>query len=805
MKTDQKDTKLNRFCWAVTQHRIAVLAALLVITAIFLYGVFQIRGHVIIGEMFPYDHPYLKLTAQFSRVFGSGASSVVIAVQSKQGDIFNPVFLNKLKKMTAEVELWDEVNRSLTVSIASLGSKAVVARAKGEITVTPLYYNKTPETAEELELLKKLIYTSPSFRGTMVSNDGTAALLVTEFLSKIPYSRTHEKLQQLVKDYTDETTSIHIVGFPSLMGWIDSLKGQILFIFSLSIVAMIGILVLIFRGNMVGMIAVMGNGLILTTWALGFIGFTGINFSPLFYVLAFLIGARMIGNAQQIAYRYFEELDASNGDRAVACYNTMCTMWIPNFTAVATDVAGFAVLFIAKIVLMQHLAIIMSFWMATIAFTGFLVPVLSSILPWKVDTTAWNKETCQNDVLARMMMSITNRVIGSRVSRYVSVTIIVLVAATVATQLSKIKIGDPSPGSSILADDHTYNLDQRLMNEKFNRSSENLVLYYQGQPGSVTDPVVLNTFEDFGRHMKERLPDIYKSSLSLNNTIKAVNALWHDADEAWNQLPMQPDVMQFCQGYVVSNVGPAALNMFVDPQRKYSQTILFFSDHTSDNLLRIRDAAYDYFKMHPAKVENGEFKLAGGRIGMEIALNEAMKKYHVVIDLMIYSALFIIMTIMYRSMAAGLMLIFPLVLSNSIAAAYMGFKGMGLSINTLPVFAIGASVGIDFAIYLYSRAIEEFPLQGGDWKDTISQSICTCGKAVIYTALTIILPIITWYFFSDFKFQSDVGFFLAIIMIANVILTMTLHPLMLYMIKPKFISKENQSRCNVQVLATEKV
>ena len=87
-----------------------------------------------------------------------------------------------------------------------------------------------------------------------------------------------------------------------------------------------------------------------------------------------------------------------------------------------------------------------------------------------------------------------------------------------------------------------------------------------------------------------------------------------------------------------------------------------------------------------------------------------------------------------------------------------------------------------------TAAVSKSFLQGGDWTETIIQSICTCGKAVVYTGLTIILPIITWYFFSDMKFQAQVGFFLSMIMGTNVILTLTLHPLMIYIIKPKFIS-----------------
>jgi predicted RND superfamily exporter protein len=174
---------------------------------------------------------------------------------------------------------------------------------------------------------------------------------------------------------------------------------------------------------------------------------------------------------------------------------------------------------------------------------------------------------------------------------------------------------------------------------------------------------------------------------------------------------------------------------------------------------------------------------------MEIAINEEMKRAHVIIDLLVYGAIFILCAFSYRSIVAGLMLTLPLVLANAVAAAYMNVMGMGLSINTLPVAAIGAGLGVDFAIYLYSRAQEEFVLQGGDWDATIMQCICTCGKAVVYTGITVILPILTWYFFSDMKFQAEVGFFLSLIMATNVVLCFTLHPLMIILIKPKFIGR----------------
>lgn len=781
------NTMFQRFCWFLARNRIKALIFVLILTAAFSFGIFRIHTEVILSEMFPHDHPYLKLMGKFGEVFGGGGSGVVVAVKVKEGDIFNEKTLSKIKQMTDEVVLWDEVYRVLTMSMASHSVKVVNMKSKGEISIEPLMWPEVPKASAEMERLKKNIFLNPAYDGSLVSKDGKACLLVTEFRENISYRQAFKQLRELGKKYSDENTTVHIVGFPMLMGWIYSLTPQMYMVFGISIAAIAFVLWLIFL-NIPGMISPLVNAGILTIWGLGFIGFTGINFSPLLYVLAFLVGARMIGNSHQIAYRYFEELDASGGDRTKACYETMRTMWMPNLAAVAADVAGFAVLFIAKIVLMVHIAIIMSFWMATILLTGLLVPVVCSVVPLKVNSKEWAKETCQQDWKARAMVKITQFSIAP-FTRWVTGIVIVVVAVFCVWEMSKLKIGDPTQGSPVFYENHQYNKDQEVINSLFNASSESLVLYYEGSKASVYDAVVLNTFDKFTKHMSDRLPDIYKTSSSVVDMTKMVNFTLHDGDQVWYKLPRTDEVMLGLQGYIRNSVPQATLRRFMDVDAQMAQIVLYFADHTSDNLLRIRNAAYDFFKNNPMKIEKGEFKLAGGRIGMEIAVNEEMKRAHFLIDFAVYLGIFVLSALCYKSVVAGLMLTLPLILANAMSFAYMSLRDIGLSINTLPVAAIGAGLGVDFAIYLYSRAIEEFPLQNRDWAATIIQSICTCGKAVVYTGITVILPILTWYFFSDMKFQAEVGFFLSLIMAANVVLVLTLHPLMIYIIKPKFISR----------------
>jgi uncharacterized protein len=781
-------TCLDKMCWFLSKHRLNVFVIILMVTAVFLYGAFMVRGEVILAHMFPHDHPYLKLHKKFAQIFGSGGSGVVIALHVKEGDIFNEKTLTKIKKMTEEIELWDEAYRKLTVSMASNSTKVAKTRAKGEIIIEPLMFPDVPRDEQEMELLKENVFSSPAYNGRLVSSDGTAAIVLTEFKENISYARAFEVLSKLVKDYSDEKTSIHIVGYPMLMGWIYSLKPQMYMVFAISVAAIAFVLILIFR-NFQGMFSPLVNAGILTIWGLGFIGFTGINFNPLLYVLAFLVGARMIGNSHQIAYRYFEELDASGGDRLIACYETTRTMWIPNFAAVAADVAGFAVLFIAKIVLMQHLAIIMSFWMATILMTGFLVPAVCSIFPFKVDTSEWKKETCQLDWKAQFMMKMTQFSIAPK-TRYVTGGLVILLTIFCVWEMSKLKIGDPTAGSPVFYENHPYNKDQALINRLFKASSENFVLFYDGQPDSVYQPAVLKTFEAFDRHMQQRLPDIYKCSDSIIDMGKMVNVTLREGDELYYQLPVEEEQLTGLIGYLRNTLGASTMSRYIDSTLRRAQINIFFADHTSDNLLRIRDAAYGFFKSHPMKINAGQFELAGGRIGMEIGVNEEMKRSHLLIDFAVYCGIFLLCAVCYRSIVAGLMLTIPLILANAMSFTYMSIRNIGLSINTLPIAAIGAGLGVDFAIYLYSRCMEEFPIKNGDWSETIIQSICTCGKAVVYTGITVILPILTWYFFSDMKFQAEVGFFLSLIMGVNVVLVLTLHPLMIWIIKPKFISRQ---------------
>jgi hypothetical protein len=117
----------------------------------------------------------------------------------------------------------------------------------------------------------------------------------------------------------------------------------------------------------------------------------------------------------------------------------------------------------------------------------------------------------------------------------------------------------------------------------------------------------------------------------------------------------------------------------------------------------------------------------------------------------------------------------------------MAITKMGMTINVLPVAAIGAGLGVDYGIYMLSRIGDEFK-QTGDFKLAIKHAFSTTGRAVVVTGLTVIVGIIFWYF-SALRFQAEMGFLLAFLLLMNVFGALFLVPSLTYLFRPGFLLK----------------
>ena len=104
----------------------------------------------------------------------------------------------------------------------------------------------------------------------------------------------------------------------------------------------------------------------------------------------------------------------------------------------------------------------------------------------------------------------------------------------------------------------------------------------------------------------------------------------------------------------------------------------------------------------------------------------------------------------------------------------MALVGIGLKVSTLPMVALGAGIGVDYGIYLFSR-MQEFLHEGLAVRDAYERTLHVTGASIIFTGITLAIGVATWVF-SPLKFQADIGIMLTFMFLVNMLGAIVLLP-----------------------------
>lgn len=182
------------------------------------------------------------------------------------------------------------------------------------------------------------------------------------------------------------------------------------------------------------------------------------------------------------------------------------------------------------------------------------------------------------------------------------------------------------------------------------------------------------------------------------------------------------------------------------------------------------------------------FRLAGGLIGVLAAANSELARNDLLMNLLGFGTIWVILLFTYRSWTCGFYLLGPLIASNIVVNAYMAVNDIGVNINTLPLVTVGVGFGIDYGLYIVSRVIEEIQVKN-DLERAVHEAMITSGKAVSFTAITMIVSTLFWVS-SNIRFNAEMGRLLAIWMFISYVGSQTLLPVLILVLKPKFIMRE---------------
>jgi predicted RND superfamily exporter protein len=773
-----------RFGEWIIRRRFLVLIVIGAMTAFFGYFAAKTELVTSFGDLLPQNHPFIKVAHKYEQFFGA-TNTVTVMIEVKSGDIYAPNVVQKIVNMTRNMDLVYGIQHGSVRSLAT--SSYFRPLAGGVILNTPILPGgQVPKTAEEVAELKSNVHKNPGVvYGPYISLDDKAAVVTASFLeSRLDYKRIFDEVRRIVvRPERDNNVRIYVGGQPILYGWVYAYTPQIFKIFIITELAGWVLLYLYFH-DWRGALRPTISGVICAIWGLGFIRMIGFTLDPLVLVIPFLITARAVSHSVQMHDRYYEEYYRLR-DKQKAILSAFAELFVPSFSGILADAFGVLVILLVPVLFLQKLAITASFWIAAIIVSELLLnPIVYYYLePPRIDVI----EQRDHGIFKRIITAIASAML-SRNGRIVTFVSTVAVIGLCAFFWTGLKIGDPGSISPILWPNAPYNRAMAAIQSEFGAIEQFVVVAELDKQDALNDPKLYHVMDEYERYMS--LDPSVGRTFSIADLLATNGAALREFQPKWAVLPTTRRQTGQLVGGLLAGSSPLSTAYILTPRRDATQVTVFAKDREGENVQRLALRTQRFIDQPEHKVKDAHFELAAGIIGELAAANQEILKNDLTLNVLAFATIFIIILCTYRSFVAGLYLLFPLVLANAAINAYMGAHDIGININTLPVVTVGVGFGIDYAIYVVSRIIEELAL-GHDLNEATYFALVTSGKAVVFTALTLVASVLFWYW-SDIRFDAEMGMLLAVWMFVSMLGAMTILPVLIATFRPKFIEKEKE-------------
>lgn len=763
-------------------HRRGVIGFFVVATAGMVFFAAQLGLDAAFTKMIPTRHPYIETFLKHASDFGGG-NRVVVAVVNNNGDIFNAGFFDTLKKITDDLMGVKGIDPSRVKSIFSPGVRYVEIVEDGfdGSTVIPSEFTPTPE---QFAVVQENIIKSGQL-GLLVSKDFRAALVTAEVTAQDPDTGgrldTYAVAQALEKTirapYEKDGITIHILGFPKLIGEIKD-KGKMgLAFFGLTIV-LTTLVVFAYTRSIALTATALGCAVLSVIWLLGSMKMAGFGLDPMSVVIVFLIFAIAVSHAIQKINSFRLEW-AENPDPRAASQASFEKLFASGMIALATDNIGFLTILFIPIPVVREIAVSANLGAVSIACINlFLLPVLLSHLPARWGDIVRQARPRHNHSPLWNFWDLFSTPRGARATLW-------LTTAALAASLwigKDVPIGDTHAGAPELRPSARYNKDVEAIRRHFAVGGDLLVVYAESDTDACIDHRLLSHVDALTAHM-DLQPDVL-TAVSLSKWARRAFAVYNEGNPKWYALPRDDENLRTATGDAGSDTGLANFDGTVLP------IYIFVKDHTAKAIRRVVDAVETFIQEHPR--DDIRLKLGGGNIGVEAATNDVLRTSQAPMLGWFYGMTLLVIFIFYRSWQSMVCIVVPLTLVSIFSYALMALTGIGLKVATLPIVSVGAGVGMDYAVYMYGT-MRQFLLEGMDVDDAYRKALRSTGKAVFFTAGTLSAGTGVWVF-SGLQLQADMGILFAFTFVANMLAALVLLPALA---RALFKGKSFSGRANI--------
>ena len=740
-----------------------VLAFSLGATALLAAGTARLEVNLDPEQQLPADHPYVRIDREIREEFG-GSRFVAIALVPESGNVWSREVLQAVHDLTMKLLHSPGVIRQNVVSLSSPYVRVPVDEG-GRLGVETLM-REVPADAADVEALRDRYRSEPLFRGTVVSEDERAAMVLADFYDDAAVTDIASIVEAAVAPIRRPGLEVAVTGQPILENVeADMIRRQSAF-FGGTVLAVLFVLYLAF-GQIQGVVLPAATALLSTAWAMGMMGYAGIPLTSWTASVPLMVLTVAAGHSAQMLKRYYEEYQTLR-DRHAAIVESTVRIGVVMMAAGFTAGCGFAALGILGVPTLMHfgLGVATGIFGAVILEMTFMLS-LRAIWPT-------GRATGGEGVLSKALGAVLaplEAAVSERPRRVVAVFALVAAVAAAGYPWLSIELNprDYWPPETEIGS------NLRVFDEHFPGTTTITVLL-EGEPGSMKTPAAIALMKGIQDAMAND-PETARTS-SVVDLLERTYEVFVP-EEAGKPLPLEQDLLS--QLFFLSE--SPAFERYLDRSYSRAAVLGFLKTERSGVAARLLASLHAYAAAHPA--EGIRVKIAGGAAPTLLALNEHTVKGKILNIGIVLAVIYAIASVLLRTPLGGAYVVAPLVMALVVNLGAFAWLGVAFDLGGASIAAIGVGIGADYAIYFLYRLREELR-DRGEIAPALRATMETSGRAVLFVALAISAGFGV-YLLADFYSFRMVGFFVPLTMITSCLTALTLLPALVLLLRPPFL------------------
>jgi len=723
----------------ILRNRIVILLILLAITIFMGWQASKIELSYQFAKPLPQDDQAMLDYNSFKKMFGEDGNVMVIGLQDS--NLFELSKFNYYYDLVNDIKQTNGIKQVLSVSNLYNIYKNDSLKKFQFLQII----NKKHNSQQELDSIKKVIYSLPFYNGLVINKKSNATVMAITFDDKKLNSKARIEIVKVIKDKADafslkHNIELHYSGMPYIRTHFMKVVSDEMFLFLILAIGITALILLLFFRSFRVVAYSMAVVAISLIWSVGTIHLLGYQITILSAMIPPLITVIGLPNCIFLTNKYQDEI-RQHGNKVKALSMMVRKVGLSNFLANITTAIGFGVFYFTNSTLLVEFGIVAAInVMASYFIALTFLTIILSVLP--IPSLKKSKHLSGkliNNILDKINFIVHNK----RTALYIIVAAITIIGGLGMFTIKKIGyVVDDLPKS-----DPIYK-DLRFFEKNFK--------------GVLPFEILIDTKKEKGVFANDaqalykikRLQNIVLNEDTVfSNPISVVEALrfayqsYNNGKPKYYQLPAPLELNKMKEYISTVSGKESKFKSFMDSTLRYTRVSFQIADVGS---VRIKEIVNDLKPQIDSIFNQKDYNVSITGQSYVFSKGNDYLFYHLFISLII--AIFLIGIVeftLFKSIFIIILSKFPTIIPLILAAGIMGYFNIPFKPSTILVFSIAFGLSSDGTIYILTEYRQQLKRDSG--ANSIHNTVKEVGLSMIYT------NIILFFGFSIFIVSSFGG------------------------------------------------